>query len=244
MTQNRAADEVLEDLRPAGEQAPTTASAGSVTEAVADLRAPDPHVRDAAARRLWERFAPRLRALARSRLNPRIRLREDESDIVQSLFRSFFAAQQGQGYSLQGREEVWRLLVWMTLCKVANVAHHHQRARRDVRREQPVAPRGDPLESGLEGLADIPELRTFSPEDEVVSRLELARMLLRLRKDQRQIIAWKLEGYTNAEIGRKIHRTERTVEIKLRLIREVLARDPLVRRELGQSSGRGDPSDP
>jgi DNA-directed RNA polymerase specialized sigma24 family protein len=132
----------------------------------------------------------------------------------------------------------------MTLCKVANVAHHHQRARRDVRREQPVAPWSDPLESGLDRLADVPELRTFSPEDEVVSRLELARMLLRLRKDQRQIIAWKLEGYTNAEIGRKIHRTERTVEIKLRLIREVLARDPLVRPELGQSSGRGDPSDP
>jgi RNA polymerase sigma-70 factor (ECF subfamily) len=211
---------------------------------MADLRAPDSRVRDEAARRLWERFAPRLRALARRRLDPKIRVREDENDIIQSLFRSFFAAQQGQGYPLQSREELWRLLVWMTLCKVANAAHHHQRARRDVRRERPVAPRNDPLKSGRDRPADVQDHRVLSPEDEVISRLELARMLLRLRKDQRQIIAWKLEGYTNAEIGRKIDRTERTVEIKLRLIREVLARDPLVPRELSQSSGRGGSSDP
>jgi DNA-directed RNA polymerase specialized sigma24 family protein len=171
-------------------------------------------------------------------------VRVDENDIVQSLFGSFFAAQQGQGYSLQGREELWRLLVWMTLCKVANVAHHHQRARRDVRREQPVATRKDPLGSGRDRLAEVEDLGRFSPEDEVISRLELARLLRRLRKDQRQILAWKLEGYTNAEIGRKLDRTERTVEIKLRLIREVLARDPLVRQELDLPSRRGEPLDP
>jgi DNA-directed RNA polymerase specialized sigma24 family protein len=211
---------------------------------MAELHAPDPHVRGEAARRLWERFAPRLRALARSRLDPKIRVREDESDIVQSLFQSFFADQQDRPSALRGREELWRLLVWMTLCKVANVAHHHRRARRDVRRERPWALPSDPLAHGSDLPADVPELRVLAPEDEVISRLELARMLRRLRKDQRQIIAWKLDGYTNAEIGRKIARTERTVEIKLRLIREVLARDPLVRHELGPSSGRGDCSAP
>jgi DNA-directed RNA polymerase specialized sigma24 family protein len=211
---------------------------------MADLHALDPRVRGEAARRLWERFAPRLCALARSRLDPRIRVREDENDIVQSLFQSFFADQQGRPSPLRDREELWRLLVWMTLCKVANAAHHHRRARRDVRRERPLALPRDPLANDSDSPADVPELRVLAPEDEVISRLELARMLRRLRKDQRQIIAWKLDGYTNAEIGRKITRTERTVEIKLQLIRQVLARDPLVGRALGPSSGRGGGSAP
>jgi RNA polymerase sigma-70 factor (ECF subfamily) len=171
-------------------------------------------------------------------------VREDENDIVQSLFRSFFAAQQGQGYALKDREELWRLLVWMTLCKVANAAHYHQRARRDVRRERSLASSSEPLDGATDRPAVVEDFRTLSPEAEVISRIELARMLLRLRKDLRQIITWKLEGYTNAEIGRKIDRTDRTVEIKMRLIREILERDPLVAHELARTSGHGAPSDP
>src|SRR5262245_27445699 len=86
MTRNRAADEIQEDPRPSGE---LPSAPGSVTGAMAELHAPDPQVRGEAARRLWEHFAPRLRALARSRLDAKIRVREDESDIVQSLFQSF-----------------------------------------------------------------------------------------------------------------------------------------------------------
>jgi RNA polymerase sigma-70 factor (ECF subfamily) len=211
---------------------------------VADLQAADPRVRDEAARRIWQRFAPRLCTLARRRLNARIRVREDENDIVQSMFRSFFAGQRDRASAPQGREELWRLLVWMTLCKVANAAHYHQRSRRDVRRECAPASMSGSAGGATGRPAEIEDLRALAPEDEVVSRIELARLLLRLRKDLRQIIAWKLEGYTNAEIGRKIDRTERTVEIKMRLIREILERDPLVRQQLAEMSARGSLSDP
>ena len=98
-------------------------SEGSVTRAVAALRASDRCVREEAARQIWERFAQRLSALARQRLNAKIRVREDENDIVQSMFQSFFAVQQTQGYPLKNREELWRFLVWMTLCKVDRRAH-------------------------------------------------------------------------------------------------------------------------
>jgi DNA-directed RNA polymerase specialized sigma24 family protein len=127
---------------------------------------------------------------------------------------------------------------------VANTAHHHQRARRDVRRERSPASPSGPLEGASDRLAEFEDIRALSPKDEVISRIELARMLLRFRKDLRQIITWKLEGYTNAEIGRKIDRTERTVEIKMRLIREILERDPLIRHELAETSGHGVSSDP
>src|SRR5437868_6326839 len=107
MTRNRAARDARDGSRPRAESTRSNgpggsgpaAPGGSVTGDVANLRASDPRVRDEAARRIWERFAPRLCALARSRLNSRIRVREDENDIVQSLFRSFFAAQQGPGHA-------------------------------------------------------------------------------------------------------------------------------------------------
>jgi RNA polymerase sigma-70 factor (ECF subfamily) len=200
-------------------------SDGSVTRAVVELRAPDRRVRDEAARRIWERFSQRLGALVRHRLNPKIRVREDENDVVQSMFKSFFAVQQDHDYRLKSREELWRFLVWMTMCKVANIAHHHQRARRDVRREQSLAPSSGADEFSSSVIARIADLKAISPEDEAVSRIELARILRRLRKDLRQIIVRKLRGYTNAEIGRKIGRTERTVEIKMRLIRQILGRE-------------------
>ncbi len=199
---------------------------GSVTIALANLGAPDPHVRNDAAQRLWDRFAPRLCALVRSRLNARIRAREDENDIVQNLFLGFFASQQRERYSLKDREEFWRLMVRMTLCKVANAVHHHQRARRDVRREQAAAhPSGTP-EDGIGPSAAMLPSRGLSAEAEVISRLELERILNRLDEGQRRILAWKLEGFTNAQIGRKIQRTERTVELKLGLIRRNLAAIP------------------
>ena len=146
-------------------------------------------------------------------------MREDENDIVQSLFRSFFDVQRGEASPLRSREELWRLLVWMTLCKVANAANHHQRALRDVRRERSWS-------SGTHrramARASSPSSRTsgaYQPRRRSSPGSSWAGTLDRLREDQRQIIAWKLEGYTNAEIGRKLERTERTVELKLRLIR-------------------------
>ncbi len=152
-------------------------------------------------------------------------MREDEDDIVQSLFLGFFASQCQEKYSLGGREEFWRLMVRMTLCKIANVVHHHQRARRDVRREQAPMQSSATSEEGMGLCAVIAQSRVLSPEAEVISRLELERILGGLDEVQRRIVARKLEGFTNAEIGREINRTERTVELKLRVIRLNLARD-------------------
>jgi RNA polymerase sigma factor (sigma-70 family) len=203
---------------------------------LADLRAADPRVRNDAAQRLWDRFAPRLRLLARRRLNPGIRVREDESDIVQSLFHSFFAADHGKADSPAGREELWPLLVRMTLRKVASAAQYHRRMCRDVRREQRHVFDSANRERGAEPSPAFVDFRALSAEEEAISRIELDRMLGLLREDLREILVWRIEGYTNAEIGRKIRRTERTVELKMRLIRETLSRDPGVSRQLASWS--------
>ena len=69
---------------------------------------------------------------------PRILRRAGADDVVQSLFASFFAAPPGPDGPPRNRDELWRLLVHFTMCKVANTADHHRARRRDVRRERPL----------------------------------------------------------------------------------------------------------
>ena len=111
-------------------------SMGSLTLCVQHLRSPDCHERDEAARIIWERFAARLQVLVRRHLDNRIRRREDEQDVLQSVYASFCLGQLEGKATPSSREELWKLLVRITMCKVVNTAHRHRAARRDVRRER------------------------------------------------------------------------------------------------------------
>ena len=200
---------------------------GSVTRDAADLRSPDLLVREQAARRIWERFEPRLLDLVKRRLNPKIRVREDEHDVLQSMFKSFFGMQPGHDKPpLASRGELWKFLVWMAMCKVANAANKHQAHRRDVRREQPLGlpDFSDPLLASW--MAEVSDRGRLSPEEAAISREEFDRLLLQLAEPLQQIFVWRLQGYTNSEIARMINRTERTVELKMKIIRKTLELSP------------------
>jgi DNA-directed RNA polymerase specialized sigma24 family protein len=185
---------------------------GSPTRYARDLHAPDPTVLQEAARQLWLRFADRLRGVVRRRLDPRIlRKAGGESDVLQSVFAGFFAAPPGPGGPPRSRDDLWRLLVHFTLCKVANTAHHHRAARRDVRRVQPL------------GDFDDADPGVLGPEAAAVAREEFDRLLARLPDDLQRVLALRLEGYTVAEIAARLGRVERTVELKLPAIRGLLA---------------------
>jgi DNA-directed RNA polymerase specialized sigma24 family protein len=203
-------------------------SVGSLTRYVHELRSPEKRQRDEAARMLWERFSPRLRLLVRRHLDNRILRREDEQDILQNMFASFCQAQSMGKTAPASRQELWRLLVRITMCKVVNTAHRHLADRRDVRKEHSERPgnKGDnPLAEGMEEHADRAQP---SPDERVAVAEEIERLLAILPADLRQIVLWKLEGFTNAEISTKISKTIRSVELKLQLIRKLL------QKELGQ----------
>ena len=97
-------------------------SIGSLTRFVHELRSPDLRQRDEAARIIWERFAPRLTQLVRRHLDHRIFRREDEQDILQSMFASFYQGQYLGKATPASRQELWKLLVRITMCKVVNTA--------------------------------------------------------------------------------------------------------------------------
>ncbi|MFI5456662.1 MAG: ECF-type sigma factor [Isosphaerales bacterium] len=76
---------------------------GSVTRLIQLLRSDDPAERDLAARLIWRRYFRDLLELARNNLNRRIRRREDEEDVLQSMYKSFCLRQQRGEFDLASR---------------------------------------------------------------------------------------------------------------------------------------------
>jgi DNA-directed RNA polymerase specialized sigma24 family protein len=199
-------------------------SVGSLTLCIHHLRSPDCRQRDEAARVIWERFSSRLQLLVRRHLDNRIRRREDEQDILQSMYSSFCLGQFEGMTPPSSREELWKLLVRITMCKVVNTAHRHMAARRDVRRESGTQREKSGASESLfpQWMLEHVDSAQPSPEEKVIVLEELERLLKGLSEELRQIVLWKLDGFTNAEIAATIGRTVRCVELKMQLIRKRL----------------------
>ncbi len=197
-------------------------SPGSLTQCIFNLRSPDYRLRDEAARVIWDRFASRLQLLVRRHMDNRIRRREDENDVLQSMYASFCIGQLEGKATPASRDELWKLLVRIALCKLVNTAQRHTAARRDVRRERPkVADGGDNFLIPQWMLEHVDENRP-TPDEQFLVIDELERLLSVLPGEHRQIVLWKVDGYKNAEIAALIGRTVRSVELKLQLIRKRL----------------------
>jgi RNA polymerase sigma-70 factor (ECF subfamily) len=172
-----------------------------------------------AAEEVFRRFASRLIALARTRLDTQMCRKVDPESVAQSAFRSFFLRQAKGQFELDDWDSLWSLLVRITVRKCAHrVAAFHAKCR-DVRRE--AASPGMDQESGLlwEAIARDP-----TPE-EAASLTETVEYLMgRLDPTHQRIVMLRLQGYSVREIAREVGRTERTVHRVLGLFRDGLRR--------------------
>jgi DNA-directed RNA polymerase specialized sigma24 family protein len=135
------------------------------------------------------------------------------------MYESFCRRQRRGDFDLADRDELWGLLVTITLRKTRNAARRHRRAARDVGRE-----RADPAGAGAAEAArwslEQMEATDPTPTEAAVMSEALERRLQALADPVLRRVAWcKLEGYTNAEIAAELDVTERTVERKLERIR-------------------------
>jgi RNA polymerase sigma factor (sigma-70 family) len=195
-------------------------STGSVTTWIGQLQAGD----RAAAQHLWERYFPRLVGLARKKLRG-VRCRAaDEEDVALSAFDSFCrAAEQGRFPRLSDRDELWAVLVCITARKSLDLRDHERRKKRGGGRVE-----GESVLDGLLGdedrAAGIAQVVGSEPTPELAAQVaeEFRRLLERLPTEElRSIALWKLEGYTNAEVARRLDCAEVTVERRLQVIRAV-----------------------
>jgi RNA polymerase sigma-70 factor (ECF subfamily) len=185
----------------------------SFADLVARLRTGD----QTAAALVVEHYAHRLVALARSHLDRRILPKEDAEDVLQSVFKSFFHRCRGGQFRLDRREDLWALLVTLTLHKCGHHADHFWAARRDVRRE--VVSPADASGSAWERYAREP-----TPEEAALLTETVERLLDGLEAHQRAIVTLTLEGATVAQVAARLNTTQRTVQRVLRGVRERLER--------------------
>jgi RNA polymerase sigma factor (sigma-70 family) len=188
---------------------------GSITLCVAALKRGD----RAVAQRLWEAYFRRLVAVARSRLSTSRRV-ADEEDVALSAFDSFIhRAATGRFPRLEDRDDLWKVLFVLTVRKAID------HARREGRRV-----RGGGQVRSLEQLTGLEagQLAALEPSPELAAEMadECRRLLDRLGDETlRSVAAWKMEGYTNAEIAARLGCVEQTVERKLQRIRRQWERE-------------------
>lgn len=191
---------------------------GSITHCIELLRQGDP----VAAQAIWDRYFPQLVRLARQQLAGVPRGMADEEDVALSALDRFCrAAQEGRYPDLADRDGLWRLLLRITTRRAWDLARHEGRQRRSgragpgqpeqIRQLAEEAPR---LEQVLD---DAP-----TPEFSALMAEQCRSLLERLDDPGLQAVAIaKMDGSTNQEIAVAQNCSVRTVERRLRLIRDI-----------------------
>jgi RNA polymerase sigma-70 factor (ECF subfamily) len=185
----------------------------SFAELVRQLRAGD----ESAASMVFHLFARRLVALARTRLDGRVLQKEDPEDVVQSVFRSFFARTAEEQYHLESWDGLWGLLALITVRKCGRRAAHFRAARRDVGREASPPDAAADARAEWEALAREP-----TPLEAALLADTLKELLAGLGERDRQIATLSLEGCTIPDISAQVGCTERTVYRVLERLRQFL----------------------
>ena len=187
----------------------------SATALISKLRNGD----EEAARLLWDRFFAQLITLTRSRLQTSSRAMSDEEDIVLSAMKSFcIGMRNGRFPELSSRESLWRLLLTITLRKIADKQNYDRRGKRDVEKQQ--------LNSSPDAdqNAEVNLFVSREPNPEIAAECaeQISRLLESLEnEDLKKVAIMKMEGYTNIEVANDIRCSLTSIERKLRTIRSI-----------------------
>lgn len=166
-----------------------------------------------AARKIVESYIDRLLLLARRHISQRLASRVDPEDVVQSVFRTFFARVKEGRFVFAEQDDLCKLLVRITLHKTLRQVAFHKAAKRDPGQE---TEQGEHHREQLLAILD----REPSPEATVAFIDQLEKFLGNLRPQERQILELRLQGYSNEEIAQKLGLYDRKIR---RIIEHVRA---------------------
>jgi RNA polymerase sigma-70 factor (ECF subfamily) len=166
---------------------------------------------------LFNRYVDQLLRLARQRLAPKLARRIDAEDVVQSAYRSFFAAAGEGRFVLERSGDLWRLLAGITLNKLYKQVERNTAKKRDVSKECNLVAE-DSLHCGIEALSREPSV------SEAIALAEEVELVMRgIDPMHREMIQLRLQGHFVEEIAAKTNRTQRTVLRVLERFKQKLA---------------------
>ncbi len=165
----------------------------------------------AAATRLYLKYAHRLHGLAVAQTGQDLKTRIEPEDIVQSVFRTFFRRAKDGHYQVPDGEELWKLFLVIGLHKIRDAASYHRAEKRNIQKTQSLT------NNDQEFAATAPDKLAENTLQMVVDEL-----LQSLNSSQKEIIMLRLEGMTVDDIAESTQRSRRTVERTLQKFRELL----------------------
>lgn len=154
-----------------------------------------------AATRLYLRYSARLQALASKQTSKQLASRFDPEDVVQSVFRTFFRRVTDGLYDVPPGEELWGLLLVLSLNKVRRLAKHHRAAKRDAEKT-----------AGSEALAKIDRAASFDENSLAILNMVVQELLDELPEKHRPVVRLRIEGNSVDQIAQESGRAKRTVE--------------------------------
>jgi RNA polymerase sigma factor (sigma-70 family) len=182
---------------------------GSISAWINKMRSGDVE----AAGRIWERYGPPLTNLARKQLPIRLRSIVDGDDLANdALCVVVIGFKDGRWPDVHDRNHLWGLLTKITYRMACNEYRKSQRSRRP-----PIDARVE-LGGRNEPTARPPEIDAIASE-----QFEILIERLRLKEEILKPIALLIyQGYTYAEIARRLQCSKRKVARKVQLIRLTL----------------------
>jgi RNA polymerase sigma-70 factor (ECF subfamily) len=165
----------------------------------------------AAATRLYLKYAHRLHGLAVAQTGQDLKTRIEPEDIVQSVFRTFFRRAKDGHYQVPDGEELWKLFLVIGLHKIRDAASYHRAEKRNVQKTLSLS------DNDQDFAATAPDKLAENTLQIVIDEL-----LQSLNSSQKEIIMLRLEGMTVDDIAESTQRSRRTVERTLQKFRELL----------------------
>jgi RNA polymerase sigma factor (sigma-70 family) len=168
-----------------------------------------------------EQYGALLHDLADKHLAGPLRRRVGPEDVAQSACRTFLRRARAGEFQLADSENLWRLLCAITLTKVREQVRFHQRQKRGIDQEVPLA--SDSSSSGdvagFEPAASGP-----TPAEAAEFADQFQQLMAGLDDEERRLVDLKLQQYTNAEVADRLGCSERTVRRILKHVRSRLER--------------------
>lgn len=190
----------------------------SIVDWVSALRSGDA----AAATQLWERVFPSLVRIARSKLAQTEKRISDEEDVALSVFNRLCENVDRTIFKkIENDDGLWKLLVRMTGNRVIDLQRELAAAKRGggkVRGDSVFQSTDSRCPNGL----DVMDAAQMGPDFEMLLVEEHQRLFGLLPDPVFIMIAeMKMQGYSNREIARKCLLTERSINRKLAIIKDL-----------------------
>jgi RNA polymerase sigma-70 factor (ECF subfamily) len=169
---------------------------------------------ESAARELFDRYCERLMHLAKRRIGQRMTSRVDPEDIIQSTFRTFFNRLRNDEFSFHEEDDLFKLLVRLTVRKTLRQITFHRAGKRNPELEAVQASDAQDLLQQI--CADEPP-----PEVAVALVEEFEKFMGQLAPLDREVLQLKLQGYSTVEIAEKLGSYDRKIRRILKRIEDL-----------------------